>query len=122
MRIGELAERTGVTTRLLRYYQEQDLLHPTRQPNGYRDFDERSVHHVVRIRALLDAGLSTTAIRELLPCFTGDGADLRAMSDPEMAANLQRELDAIEARISALTEQAEAIRRYFAQAATPSAA
>ncbi|MFJ4107771.1 MerR family transcriptional regulator [Oerskovia enterophila] len=122
MQIGELARRTGVATRLLRYYQEQDLLHPERLPNGYRDFDDGSVQRVLQIRSLLEAGLSTTAIQRLLPCFTGQGADLRAMTDPEMAANLHAELVALEERIAALVDQAEAIRRYLAQAASTTAA
>ncbi|MGX1372208.1 DNA-binding transcriptional MerR regulator [Streptomyces canus] len=46
MRIGELSRRTGVPTRLLRYYEEQDLLHPARDDNGYRSFDEAAVRDV----------------------------------------------------------------------------
>ena len=34
MRIGELAERTGTSRRLLRYYEEQDLIAPDRSANG----------------------------------------------------------------------------------------
>lgn len=122
MQIGSLARQTGVSTRLLRYYEEQDLIHPNRLANDYRDFDESSVTRVQQIRALLEAGLSTTAIRRLLPCFTGEGATLRAMTDPEMAANLAQELNMIEERVAALTEQADAIRRYLAQAESAAAA
>ncbi|WP_241031193.1 MerR family DNA-binding transcriptional regulator [Rhodococcus koreensis] len=42
IKISSLSQRTGVPTRLRRYYEEQDLLHPTRLTNGYRDFDECS--------------------------------------------------------------------------------
>jgi DNA-binding transcriptional MerR regulator len=38
VRIGELAERSNVLPRLLRYYEEQGLLTPDRAPNGYRDY------------------------------------------------------------------------------------
>ena len=38
MRIGELSRRTGVPARLLRYYEEQDLMHPERDSNGYRSY------------------------------------------------------------------------------------
>ena len=40
MRIGELAERAGVSTRALRYYEEQGLISARRAHNGYRDYDE----------------------------------------------------------------------------------
>ncbi|WP_440590039.1 MerR family DNA-binding transcriptional regulator [Mycolicibacterium hodleri] len=36
MKIGELAERTGASRRLLRYYEEQGLITPSRAVNGYR--------------------------------------------------------------------------------------
>jgi hypothetical protein len=36
MRIGELSRRTGVPTRMLRYYEEQDLLRPEQAANNYR--------------------------------------------------------------------------------------
>ena len=56
MRIGELAERTGVSTRLLRYYGEQGLLAASRDGNGYRCYDEDAVVRVRQIRRLLARG------------------------------------------------------------------
>ncbi|WP_366525445.1 MerR family DNA-binding transcriptional regulator, partial [Mumia sp.] len=43
MRVGELAELTGVAPRMLRYYEEQGLLVPPRQDNGYRSYGEEHV-------------------------------------------------------------------------------
>ncbi|MCF6471763.1 MerR family transcriptional regulator [Nonomuraea sp. MG754425] len=68
MRIGELAERTGVDQQLLRYYEKQGLLEPERAANGYREYADRDIVVVRRIRALLAAGLSTAAIAELGTC------------------------------------------------------
>jgi DNA-binding transcriptional MerR regulator len=68
VRIGELADRTGVDARLLRYYERQGLLHPTRRSNGYRDYDEADVATVAFIRRLLAAGLSTTTIAQFRDC------------------------------------------------------
>ena len=56
MRIGELADRTGVSRRLLRYYEEQGLLVPSRADNGYREYGESHVDVVRQIAGLLDAG------------------------------------------------------------------
>ncbi|MDN5855287.1 MAG: MerR family DNA-binding transcriptional regulator, partial [Actinomycetia bacterium] len=43
MQIGELARRTGTTTRALRYYEQQGLLSSNRNSNDYRTYDEGSV-------------------------------------------------------------------------------
>ncbi|SHE76275.1 DNA-binding transcriptional regulator, MerR family [Streptoalloteichus hindustanus] len=69
MRIGELARRTGVSERLLRYYEEQGLLRPERRSSGYRQYRESDVVVVRRIRTLLAAGLSTATIARVLPCM-----------------------------------------------------
>ena len=50
MRIGELAERTGTSRRLLRYNEEQELIAPDRSANGYRDYDERLADRVLQIK------------------------------------------------------------------------
>ncbi|MGK5733013.1 MerR family transcriptional regulator [Streptomyces sp. URMC 124] len=71
MRIGELSRRTGVSPRLLRYYEEQGLLHSERDANGYRKYRPDAVGHVGRIRELLGAGMTTGTIRTLLPCAQG---------------------------------------------------
>ena len=49
MRIGELAEATGVSARSLRYYEEQGLIRSSRTSGGWRDFDATSVERVVMI-------------------------------------------------------------------------
>ena len=64
--IGELSCRTGVPARLLRYYEEQDLLHPERDGSGYRSYSEADTGRVTQIRGLLDAGLTTEIIRRAL--------------------------------------------------------
>lgn len=76
MRIGEFSRRTGVSERLLRYYEEQGLLHPSRRSSGYREYAEEDVETVRGIRILLAVGLSTTRIAELLPCMADEGAGL----------------------------------------------
>ncbi|HEY9265046.1 MAG TPA: MerR family DNA-binding transcriptional regulator, partial [Mycobacterium sp.] len=50
MKIGELAKATNTSVRLLRYYEERELIASTRAPNGYRQYDERFVDRVLQIR------------------------------------------------------------------------
>ncbi|MEV4877495.1 MerR family transcriptional regulator [Streptomyces cyaneofuscatus] len=101
MFIGELARRTGVSTRSLRYYEEQGLLRPQRRASGYREFDESDVAVVRRIRILLAAGLNTDLIREVLPCMADEGAIL-APTCEEMAQDLRHERERMSSSIQGL--------------------
>jgi DNA-binding transcriptional MerR regulator len=101
MRIGELASRTGVSGRSLRYYEEQGLLAPARTPSGYRIYAESDVDVVRHVQMLLAAGLNTAFIREVLPCMvdTGDGL---APGCPELLPHLRNERDRITIAIDGL--------------------
>ncbi|MGW9024440.1 MerR family transcriptional regulator [Streptomyces sp. NPDC055722] len=68
MRIGELAARTDVSVRSLRYYEEQGLLTSSRSASGQRHYTEAEVERVRFIQRLYTAGLSSRTISELLPC------------------------------------------------------
>ncbi|MER7170905.1 MerR family transcriptional regulator [Streptomyces mesophilus] len=69
MRIGELAEASGVSTRSLRYYEQHGLIRSERTPGGWRDFDDSMVERVVMIQHLFAAGLGSSTIDEVLPCM-----------------------------------------------------
>lgn len=58
MRIGELADATGVSVRSLRYYEEQGLIRSDRRGNGWRDFPVETIERVVMVQHLLAAGLA----------------------------------------------------------------
>ncbi|MGP4020719.1 MerR family transcriptional regulator [Saccharopolyspora sp. 5N708] len=116
MRIGELADRTGVSVRLLRYYEEQGLIRPSRDDLGHRSYPEGSVDRVLKIRGLLDSGIPTRIIRDILPCLNKPGAIQMRIVAPEMLANLERERENIQRRIDALTANREAIDDYLTQA------
>ncbi|WP_189296938.1 MerR family transcriptional regulator [Streptomyces albospinus] len=113
MRIGELSERTNTPRRLLRYYEEQGLLLAARTPNGYRDYDERYVDRVLQIRGLLDAGLPTRIIKQILPCLDKPRNIYFPDATPEMIATLQHERDRMTGRISCLTRNRDAIADYL---------
>lgn len=113
MRIGELAERTGTSRRLLRYYEEQGLVAPDRSANGYRDYDERFVDRVGQIRGLLDAGLPIRIIKQLLPCLDTPWTIYCPDPTPEMLALLERERDRMTERIDCLARNRDAIGAYL---------
>lgn len=96
MRIGELARRTGVTTRALRYYEEQNLLTPERSDSGQRHYTESAVDRIQLIRQLYAAGLSSRTIAELTPCVI-DGK-----ATPELLQRLAAEREHLDRRIADL--------------------
>jgi DNA-binding transcriptional MerR regulator len=100
MRIGELSGRTGVSVRLLRYYEEQGLLAPGRRPSGYREYQGSDVERVRRIRVLLAAGLSTAKIAYALPGLCANGDQLAPC--PGLLPELEYERDRIDEAIEAL--------------------
>ncbi|MFF5716358.1 MerR family transcriptional regulator [Streptomyces buecherae] len=101
LRIGQLAERTGVSVRLLRYYGQQGLLTPRRLGNGYRVYAEDDVRLVRYIRSLLAAGLTTAVIGRLLPSVCERDGVLRPCT-PELADELRRERDRIDEQVAEL--------------------
>ncbi|QER90496.1 MerR family transcriptional regulator [Streptomyces tendae] len=111
MRIKELSERVGVSTRLLRYYEEQGLITPRREENGYRRYDEASVERVEQIRGLLGAGLTTEIIREVLPCL--GAAACSQYDDPEFVRRIAAERDRLQERVTILTQNINALDNYL---------
>lgn len=96
MRIGEVAARSGVSPRALRYYEEQQLLTAGRSLGGQRFYDDGAVDRVTLIQRLYAAGLNSRAISELLPCVhTG-------VATPAMLERLSVERDNIERQIDEL--------------------
>ncbi|WP_206794562.1 MerR family transcriptional regulator [Amycolatopsis sp. MtRt-6] len=89
MKIGELARSTGVSPRLLRYYEEQGLLTAQRVGQGHRRYAEDAPAVVGHIRTLLAAGLSTSVIREVLPCVAGPGLELEHCAAPVLREQLR---------------------------------
>ncbi|KOU51920.1 MerR family transcriptional regulator [Streptomyces sp. WM6378] len=113
MRIGELSERTGTSRRLLRYYEEQGLIISSRSPNGYRSYGEDLVDRVMQIRGLLDAGLPTRIIKQILPCLNKPRVIHFPDATPEMLATLTLERDRMTQRIECLTRNRDAVSEYL---------
>ncbi|MFL1381656.1 MULTISPECIES: MerR family transcriptional regulator [unclassified Nocardiopsis] len=109
MRIGDLAARTGVGVRLLRYYEEQGLLAPRRTAAGQRVYEPGDVETVRRIRRLLEAGLGTRVIRIVLGCVCGGEGDVEPCLDPLLLEELER-MDGELARLARHRRAVEGLR------------
>lgn len=116
MRIGELAQRSGVSVRSLRYYEEQGLLHSTRSESRQRLYAEAAVERVVLIQRLYAAGLSSRKILEVLPCIETPVEQYT----PVLLGRLTEERDRISAQIAALIETRTRLETVMTSAARAS--
>jgi len=67
MKIGDVAQQTGLSTKTIRYYEDIGVLpDPVRAPNGYRSYDDGVVTRLRFIREAQTAGLSLTEIQWIL--------------------------------------------------------
>jgi len=121
IRIGELSRRSGVSQRLLRYYEEQGLLQPRRRPSGYREYQASDVAVVRRIRGLLAAGLPTATIASVLPCVREDGERL-VPTCPDLIGELRQERGRIDQAIKDLTTSRRILDTVIAAVPTSSSA
>ena len=66
MNIGEATNRSGVSAKMIRYYEEIGLVKPSRRANGYRDYDESDISVLQFIRRTRDLGFSLDEVAALL--------------------------------------------------------
>jgi DNA-binding transcriptional MerR regulator len=102
MKIGELARRTGVSERSLRYYEQQNLLTPTRTAGGHREYTERAVDRVIRVQELFAAGLSSKKIALMLPYLRDRDGRPCELPMPGLVADLRKERARIDRMIADL--------------------
>lgn len=112
MLIGELSERTGVSRRALRYYEEQGLLVPERACNGYRVYSDDASLKVSQIQGLFAAGLDSEAIRQYLPCARGGAPQLEMCA--ALRSHLAERAAELEAQAETLTRQREKMLAHLA--------
>ena len=67
MQIGEVAQRTGVSAKMIRHYEAIGLIPaPDRRDSNYRDYGHHDVHRLGFVRRARDLGFSIPEIRDLL--------------------------------------------------------
>jgi DNA-binding transcriptional MerR regulator len=102
VRIGELADRTGVSVRSLRYYEDEGLLVSRRTVGGHRVYDPAAVDRVIRIQELYAAGLNSSKIRDILPCMRDTDGGPSERATPLLADTLRAERDRIDRQLREL--------------------
>ncbi|WP_213992246.1 MerR family transcriptional regulator [Sodalis sp. dw_96] len=111
MKIGELARRTGVSERMLRYYEQEGLLQPVRTESGYRDYGAAQIQAAQRIRMLSAAGLKIETIRILLPCILDNQP--RFVPCNEVRAALRQEVEKLDEKLRNLGESRQIVASFL---------
>ncbi|BBU53890.1 Cu(I)-responsive transcriptional regulator [Mameliella alba] len=105
MNIGEAAKQSGVSAKMIRYYEQTGLIPPAqRTDSGYRDYSEKDVHMLSFVRRARDLGFSVEVIGELLGLWTDRSrrsVDVRQLAEGHLS-NLRRKIEELEAMSSTL--------------------
>ncbi len=121
LQIGEVAERTAVTQRTLRFYEEKGLLRPpTRMEGGFRLYSEDDVRRVKHIRRLQDLlGVTLAEIKEMVEAeeiLRELKAQYRPEADiTEKKQQLQKAIDVVTRQHGIVSQKAEQMSEMKAQ-------
>ncbi|QHC64302.1 MerR family transcriptional regulator [Rathayibacter festucae] len=97
MRIGELADRSSLSLRTIRHYDEVGLLRPSgRTEGGFRLYTERDFYRLLLIRRMKPLGYTLDAMTELLRAVDS----LEQAESPEETAAIRAQLAAFEEEAS----------------------
>ena len=89
MKIGDVAEASGLSAKTIRYYEDIGLVRPVRGENGYRAFVETDVHKLTFLARARSLGFSIKDCRTLLSLYEDRSrvsADVKTLAE----AHLQR--------------------------------
>lgn len=106
MNIGEAASASGVSAKMIRYYEQAGLIPPAlRTESGYRTYTQADVHRLRFIRRARDLGFSVAEIRDLLSLWndrTRHSADVKRLAQAHIAE--------LEERIQQLRQMADTLQ------------
>lgn len=104
MNIGEVAARSGLPAKTIRYYEDIGLVKPLRDTNGYRAFRQSDAHKLAFLGRARALGFSIEDCRALLALWADDG---RASADVKAIA--KQHLSVISAKIADLREMRDTL-------------
>lgn len=116
MQIGEVAERTGLSLRTLRYYEEVGLVTPSaRSAGGFRLYAETDVARLRLIRRMKPLDFSLEEMKDVLSVLDGlEAGDPLSVEHHQLVGRLEMYREAAKARVSALREQLEVAEGFAA--------
>lgn len=87
MKIGDVADASGLPAKTIRYYEDIGLIRPARGTNGYRDFAESDVHKLAFLARARSLGFSIEECRTLLSLYEDRdraSADVKALAEAHL--------------------------------------
>jgi len=112
MKIGQLAERAGVSTKAIRYYENIGVLpKPERAPNGYRNYSPAAADRIAFIRDAQTAGLTLVEIQMILELRDGGEATCA-----HVIGSLQTHLEELDRQMDDLMRTRERLTEIIARA------
>lgn len=106
MNIGEAAKRSGISAKMIRYYEEIGLIPPAhRSYAGYRMYSQSDVHRLHFIRRARDLGFSVAEIEQLLSLWND-----RSRQSADVKRLALAHIDELEDRIKSLQELANTLK------------
>jgi DNA-binding transcriptional MerR regulator len=115
MQIGDLARRSGVPAKTIRFYESIGLLAPPpRATNNYRCYDAHAVERLRFIAGARALGIGLESIAALIAAFAQDGAPcaaLQATLDQQLALVDQRLIELMNLRVQLATLRQEGAAR-----------
>jgi MerR family copper efflux transcriptional regulator len=104
VQIGQVAERTGLSLRTIRFYEENGLVIPTaRSEGGFRLYSEADVARLLVVKRMKPLGFTLEEMQELLTLL--HDLDHAAGGRAELVERLRMFHEAASARVTALREQ-----------------
>jgi MerR family transcriptional regulator, copper efflux regulator len=88
MNIGTAAEKSGLPSKTIRYYEDIGLLRPERAGNGYRDYSMADIHRLRFLQRSRSLGFSVEECRQLLSLYADSGresAEVKALAESKLA-------------------------------------
>lgn len=111
MNIGEAAQRSGVSAKMIRYYEEIGMMPAAgRKANGYRDYDDPDVAALQFLRRARDLGFSMEETRDLLTLWRDRSRPSREVKRlvERHVADLTRRIQEMKAMRDALAQLSKA--------------
>ena len=107
MNIGQAAKKSGLSAKMIRYYESIDLISPAgRSANGYRHYGEEDLHRLAFIKRSRDMGFSLDEVSKLLTLWQD-----RQRASADVKALAGAHIDALNLKIDELVSLRDALQQ-----------